>query len=58
MFRYQLRTLLIVLTLGPPALGLSWLYGDLPLFWAFAVFVVLIALAAAWSLHTALSPRE
>jgi hypothetical protein len=56
--RYRLRTLLIVLALGPPVLAVAWLYGDLPQFWLFALLIMVIGLAAAWSLHAALLPRE
>jgi hypothetical protein len=56
--RFRLRTLMIVLALGPMVLGTCWLYGDLPIFWMLALLVVLIGLGAAWSLRTALSPRE
>lgn len=56
--RFRLRTLMVALTLGPIVLGLGWLHGDLPIFWILAILVVLLGLGAAWSLHTALSPRE
>jgi hypothetical protein len=37
--RYRLRTLLIVLALGPPVLALSWLHPVLGIWLVFAVVI-------------------
>ena len=50
MFRYKLRTLLILLAVGPPLLALAWL--ALPVIYALIAVVLvasLIAFSARWA---------
>ena len=45
LMRYRLRTLLMLLTVGPPAIALLWRLGLLPIGATLAVYAVLFGLA-------------
>jgi hypothetical protein len=47
MFRYKLRTLLIVLALGPPMLAIAWTLSTVPWRWQVTDGVIAFAMVAA-----------
>lgn len=56
MFRYELRTLLIILALGPPALAFAWL--TWPLVPLLAPFFALLIAPMCFGVHRAELLRE
>jgi hypothetical protein len=52
MMRYRLRTLLIVLALGPPTIAAIWFYPWIVLFGLYVVLNFALAYGFAWTIST------